>query len=150
MHDELGLIVLLVSDVCIFLFIALFIIGLLLDFLHGAATLVSEEDTIVERFEDEGVAVETVNDLSHAVLEDVNAVSDALLHRLLRNWIDLGIHLDCEQVLGVLNLLFGAVWEEMIALVNQAELGAEDLSLLLLGNAIIGVSHDGDDHVEDD
>lgn len=38
----------------------------------------------------------------------------------------------------------------MIALVNQAELGAEDLSLLLLGNAIIGVSHDGDDHVEDD
>ena len=150
MRGELGLIVLLVIDFCIFLFIAHIILGLLLDFLHGDATLVSEVDAIVERVEDQGVAVETVNDLIHAVLKDVNAISDALLHRLLRNRIDLGVHLDCEQVLGVLNLLFGAVREEMIALVNQAELGAEDLSLLLLGNAIIGVSHDGDDHVEDD
>ena len=150
MHGELGLIVLLVSDFLIFLFIAHIILGTLLDFLHRTATLVSGVDAIVKRVEDQGVAVETVNDLSHVGLEDVNTISDALLHRLLRNWIDLGVHLDCEQVLGVLNLLFDAVWEEMIAVVNQTELGAKDLSLLLFGNSIIGVSHDGDDHVEDD
>ena len=101
MHDGLGLAVVLTSDCisCVFLFIAYIILGLLLDSLHGAAILVSEVDAIIERVKDQGVAIETISEFSHAGFETVNTISDALLHRLLRNRIDFGVHLDCEQVL---------------------------------------------------
>ena len=116
--------------------------------LHTSARV--RADAVIERVKIERVAIQTFDDCSHALLEGGDAVTEAFLHRLFGDGIDLRVDLDHQHVLEVLHRLLDVLREVMVVLVDQAELGTEDLGFLLLADLCEGVAHDGDDHVEDD
>jgi len=71
--------------------------------------LLSSAETIIEGAQVEFVAVEAVNRLGKARLKEPDAVTKALLYRLLRYRVNLGVNLHRQQVLEVGKIVLDAL-----------------------------------------
>ena len=113
-------------------------------------TLLVSAEAIVEGIQLERVAGLAISHLGHASLETHHAVTNALLNRIFLNRVCLGVNLDCEQVLALLQVIMDRILEAMVVVIDKLELCAENLCFCLIPDSRESISHDGNNHVEDE
>ena len=84
-----------------------------------------------------------------SLLQADEALFHALFHRILLDWVNLRIDIDCKHVLEFSEFALSILRKAMKVEHDQTELGTVNVRIFVVLYALEGASHDGYHHVED-